>query len=213
MVDELSKAKQLINMLSSLKKILWRIRYAPRKFSGKPGGFEEIFKRAGDPWEFENSEFEDMRFKVMRDYLLEVGGGKVLELGCAEGHFTERIAGDCESLVCIDVSPTAIKKAWGKTGEPEYLCGDFTRDNTLLEGCYDVAIAGEILYYLTEKEIEETLKRLKTRYLITSNFIGHNRKINGIIRESDYEEIKHRAIKRFEPPQPKKTRITLWRRR
>ena len=49
------------------------------------------FGRHPDPFNYEGSQYERMRFEVMED---AVGGSfpKALEAGCAEGHFTQRLA-------------------------------------------------------------------------------------------------------------------------
>ena len=197
-------------MFESVKKIFWRILFIPWKYSGRVSGFERLFRKVKDPWGFEGSVFEEERFKVMRELMLKTGCGSVIELGCGEGYFTEKISEDCSKLVCLDVSETAIARAMKRTCIPDYVVGDFTKDGVIPEKDYDVAVAGEVFYYIKEDDIPKVLEKIDPVYLITSNCLGLNHRCEEKIVETGYTQLEKKTVKRLESPQPKKTTIILW---
>jgi cyclopropane fatty-acyl-phospholipid synthase-like methyltransferase len=75
--------------------------------------FERLF-RGRDPYGFRR-EVEQKRFARAEQILERLYGeqriGRMLEVGCAEGNFTRRIASRCEHLDATDVSPTAVARA------------------------------------------------------------------------------------------------------
>ncbi len=87
------------------------------------GEYEAEFARARDPWGFETDPVAGRdRFDRELAMLDAVRGpscfGRALEVGCAEGAFTELLERRCESLLAVDVSPIALGRArtrrhWG----------------------------------------------------------------------------------------------------
>jgi O-antigen/teichoic acid export membrane protein/SAM-dependent methyltransferase len=84
---------------------------------------QEQFHRRADPWDHEVNPLERNRHRLEIDMLDAVGGGKrfekALEVGCAEGLFTEKLEERCESLLAVDISPVALGRArarrdWGE---------------------------------------------------------------------------------------------------
>jgi len=73
--------------------------------------FEEMFAGDADPWGFETSSYEQAKY----DHTLASFGGRryrhALEIGCANGVLTQRLAGQCDDLLAIDVSKTALASA------------------------------------------------------------------------------------------------------
>ena len=75
--------------------------------------FDRIFEAGEDPW-ISTSESERQRFRVTlstldaadRDHF-----GSAVEIGCAEGIFTEVVAPRCRSLEALDYSAIALTRA------------------------------------------------------------------------------------------------------
>ena len=85
--------------------------------------YEQEFAGSRDPWSFETDPVAGRdRFNREQAMLNAVRGGRrftrALEVGCAEGMFTERLAPLCEELLAVDISPVALARArarcaWG----------------------------------------------------------------------------------------------------
>ena len=85
--------------------------------------FEQEFAGARDPWSFETDPVAGHhRFNRELALLEAVRGGRrftrALEVGCAEGMFTQRLAPLCGELLAVDISPVALARArargaWG----------------------------------------------------------------------------------------------------
>ena len=61
-----------------------------------PEYFERMFAGTPDPWEFETSPYEQAKYEHTLDALGERRFRRALEIGCANGVLTERLAGHCE---------------------------------------------------------------------------------------------------------------------
>lgn len=89
-----------------------------------------------------------------------------LELGGAIGEFTERLAPRCERLTRIDVSATAAAMARRRLADfprVEVVRGGIP--DAIPERDYDLVVAPEILYFLSDEEFERTLASIRARLL------------------------------------------------
>lgn len=119
-----------------------------RERSIDPDWFEKLYAEKGDPWNFETSPYERAKYDHTLDRLPEGPIGTLLEVGCANGILTERLADRCDRLLGLDVSDTALAAA------RERLAG---RTNVRLErmrfpaevpdGSFDLVLLSEVAYY------------------------------------------------------------------
>jgi len=106
--------------------------------------------RDGDPWELETSDYDRESY----DRQLALLGGRryryALELGCAAGAFTERLAGLCDSVLAVDVSAGAIGRARERGLPPtvEWRVADAIELDPVDEGPFDLVVVSETIYYL-----------------------------------------------------------------
>jgi SAM-dependent methyltransferase len=104
-----------------------------------------------DPWGY-NTPDGRARLDDLEALLDRIGGptlGDVLEVGCAEGHFTERLAPRSRSLLAVDLSPIALSRArtrcqWGPN--VRFARWDLRRDPS--PGTFDLVVATDVLEYL-----------------------------------------------------------------
>ncbi|ODP36479.1 glycosyltransferase [Sphingomonas turrisvirgatae] len=109
--------------------------------------WEGIFAKA-DPWEYRN-DYETVKYEQTLDLVRDVTIGTALEIACAEGEFTRRLAAVAGQVLATDIAPTAVERA-------ARACADlpnctFQRLDLLTEtppGRYDLIVASEVLYYL-----------------------------------------------------------------
>ncbi len=68
-----------------------------------------------DPWDYATASYQRDRIRSEVEMLDAVRGtarfGSALEVGCAEGIFTEVLAPRCDSLLAVDISPVALNRA------------------------------------------------------------------------------------------------------
>jgi SAM-dependent methyltransferase len=76
---------------------------------------DQKFKRREDPWDYATVPNQKDRIRAEIELLDAARGahrfGKVLEVGCAEGMFTELLAQRCDSLLAVDISQVALARA------------------------------------------------------------------------------------------------------
>jgi SAM-dependent methyltransferase len=110
------------------------------KSDGDRQAYWESFFRAGeDPWQYDNP-YEKIKYEQTLALLPAGAIGNALELACAEGHFTIRLASRVDRLIAADISPTAVDRARARcAGAPnvefqvlDFLSEELPRDLSLL---------------------------------------------------------------------------------
>lgn len=112
--------------------------------------FTDLWK-GGDPWDFERSEYEQARCAHLLRLLADRRYGRVLEIGCAGGHFTRLLAGIADQVVALDIAPAAIDRARALGGGPGVL--DFRVANIMdyswrADGPWDLVVMSDTICYL-----------------------------------------------------------------
>jgi peptidoglycan/xylan/chitin deacetylase (PgdA/CDA1 family) len=111
--------------------------------------FEQLFATQADPWGYE-SEYERRKYAQTLS-LVPDGVGRALELGCAEGHFTQRLATRVGALTATDISAVALARAAERCRAADNLAFEqldlFAAD---LPGGNDLVVVSEMLYYLPD---------------------------------------------------------------
>jgi SAM-dependent methyltransferase len=112
--------------------------------------FEDLWAR-GDFWDLERSEFEQARYTRLVELLGGRRHARALEVGCGAGTFTRRVAGVADSVVAVDISPTAIERA--RLASPSMSAVEFRVANIMeydvkAEGPWDLVVMSETIYYL-----------------------------------------------------------------
>ncbi|MDK4743699.1 MULTISPECIES: nodulation methyltransferase NodS [Rhizobium] len=105
---------------------------------------------ADDPWRLDGNPFERKRHAQM--LLLSLAQGPIanaLEVGCAAGAFTEKLAPHCQRLTVIDVVPEAIDRTRRRMNKPAHISwvvSDVQQFSS--EELFDLIVVAEVLYYL-----------------------------------------------------------------
>ncbi|MET4348297.1 nodulation methyltransferase NodS [Bradyrhizobium sp. RT9a] len=111
-----------------------------------------------DPWRLDDNPFERKRHTQLLRLSLSNGGvSNGLEIGCAAGAFTEKLAPHCKRLTVIDVMPRAIGRAVQRTKRWSHIswaATDILQFST--EELFDLIVVAEVLYYL------EDMTRMRT---------------------------------------------------
>lgn len=126
--------------------------------------FEARYRSDPDPWGYATSAYEQAKY---RETLRACGPGPfdhALELGGSIGVFSALLAPRCRSLTTIDGAPTAVAAARARlVAAPgaTALAGDIPDD--IPPGDYDLVVASEVLYYLTDPALRRTIATLRRR--------------------------------------------------
>lgn len=121
------------------------------------------FERARDPWHYESRPPELEKSRRQEALLPGVATqfARGLEIGCAEGRFTETMAGLCSELLVSDIAPLALERTrarreWGPA--VEFRRFDLRPDP--LPGQFDLIVAGGILEYFPRRA---TLRKVRAK--------------------------------------------------
>ncbi|NNH68020.1 trifunctional glycosyltransferase/class I SAM-dependent methyltransferase/polysaccharide deacetylase [Rhizobium laguerreae] len=113
--------------------------------------WEHIFERP-DPWNY-LSIYEQVKYEQTLS-LIPQGIDKALELACAEGIFTEKLAQKVGHLTATDISQRAIDRAIERCrgrDNVEFRVLDFVRND--LPPQQDLIVCSEVLYYMKDEEM------------------------------------------------------------
>jgi SAM-dependent methyltransferase len=108
-----------------------------------------VFSRREDPFSYRNSTYEIARLDAMEQALGGRSYAAALEVGCAEGDFTERLARLAGKVTALDISPVAIARARKRLGGRAEIAEADIRDWLPPQGGgYDLIVLADVLYYL-----------------------------------------------------------------
>jgi SAM-dependent methyltransferase len=107
-----------------------------------------------DPWRLGTSAFDTARYQTMLEFARsDRPYMRGLEVGCAAGAFTERVAPLCREWLVIDVVQAAIERASARlkgNSNIEWHVADIVTFRP--QKSFDLIIVSEVLYYLRGRE-------------------------------------------------------------
>ncbi len=122
-------------------------------FSCSPSTVDRHLSQHDDPWDYETNPTEWQRFEDQTELIDRVAQGHKfasgLEIGCAEGLYTELVAERCESLLVLDISQAALAKTRKRRQWTERVqFGVFDLRLETIPGTFDlIVVAGVLEYY------------------------------------------------------------------
>jgi predicted TPR repeat methyltransferase len=122
-----------------------------------PSYFDRLYREKTDPWDFATSAYERHKYAAT----LEALGGRhfhsAFEVGCSIGILTHQLAAYCESLLAIDVAPTAVTKAQAACARlPQVTVQRMHIPHEWPDCEFDLIILSEVLYFLSLDDIAAT---------------------------------------------------------
>lgn len=134
-----------------LKKIWMRLALRGLRYSSDYAKLDAIY-RMEDPWHMA-SPSEEYRFAETNRLILEKFGrvGLLLEIGCGEGHQSLQLQqACCNRLIGLDVSGRAVERARRRCPGSEFLVGDIFSQKVRAKAPFDLVVACEVLYYMSD---------------------------------------------------------------
>lgn len=121
--------------------------------------WEGIFSNK-DPWDYRNN-YEALKYDQTIALIADRHFDDVLEIACAEGEFTRRLAPLATHILATDIAPSAVARAAEKLSDLPNV--GFQQLDLLTDeppGQYDLIVCSEVLYYLDDAQ---TLSRFAER--------------------------------------------------
>jgi SAM-dependent methyltransferase len=125
--------------------------FDPAAAGAKARAFFDDLWAESDPWRLDHSELDQRRYGRQLELLSDRRYRRALEIGCASGSFTRRLAALCDDVVAIDIAERAIDTARAAGSEEdnvEYRVANAMELNLEREGSWDLVVFAETAYYL-----------------------------------------------------------------
>jgi cyclopropane fatty-acyl-phospholipid synthase-like methyltransferase len=118
--------------------------------------FEQLFTKDPDPWAFETSDYERAKYDHTLKSLPKPRFRRVLEIGCANGALTERLAERCDRLIAVDVVEQAVTKARQRcSAMTNVTVRKASIPEDQVEGPFDLILLSEVAYYWDSDDIKK----------------------------------------------------------
>jgi SAM-dependent methyltransferase len=148
----------------------WRRWNLRRAYAGDVAAMNRLYL-LGDPWGLDAPD-EHFRFRETVRVIQERLGNhfeRILEIGCGEGLQTEYFAPLTSSIVGLDASKNAIKRARARNiANASFEVGDLANWTVQPGDTFDLVTACEVLYYFDQLEpAYEKLGRIGRSCLVT----------------------------------------------
>jgi SAM-dependent methyltransferase len=129
--------------------------------------FDRLYAEAphNDPWVSASPRYQYQRrkYEILIDLLPQRPYRKALDLGCGLGLLTERLSARVDSIVGLDISAVAVRRAADRTrqlGNVQFRTGDITSLDAELERRFDLVVVADAIYYLPPPLEAEKLERI-----------------------------------------------------
>jgi LmbE family N-acetylglucosaminyl deacetylase/SAM-dependent methyltransferase len=123
--------------------------------------FEDFYARHADPWGFETRWYEQRKRDLLLAALPRPRAVRALEIGCATGILTTRLADRCDALIAFDVADEAVRRARARLGERPHV--DVRRAALLAQwpaGSFDLIVLSEVGYYWSPHDRRRAIERI-----------------------------------------------------
>jgi SAM-dependent methyltransferase len=130
--------------------------------------FDEKYQNNPDPWNFEQSEYEQRRYNLLVSELGARIYSRAFEPGCSIGVLTALLAPHCKSLEAIDISANAVQLTQQRCRQLSHVRASCRSLRAGIPGgMFDLIVFSEIGYYFTEAELgglaESLVRQLEKR--------------------------------------------------
>jgi SAM-dependent methyltransferase len=115
--------------------------------------FKRLYHNNPDPWNFRTSTYEQQKYEAT---LAEMA----LEVGCSIGILTRRLAERCDRLIGLDFVPDAVAMARARCAPLQGVSiQQMQIPQQWPEEKFDLILFSEVLYFLDEDDLRETVEQ------------------------------------------------------
>lgn len=134
------------------------------EYSLPPNYFEDLYQSNPDPWEFETSDYEAEKYQTTVNALPKPRYTNAFEIGGSIGVLTALLARRCDSLLSVDVSETAQKRAIERCRDlPQVRFAIAQVPQDYPEETFDLTVLSEVGYYLSWQDFTKTQQLMLDR--------------------------------------------------
>jgi 2-polyprenyl-3-methyl-5-hydroxy-6-metoxy-1,4-benzoquinol methylase len=140
--------------------------------------FQRLYQSSPDPWGFQTSAYEQTKFRQTLSALGDRHFTSALEVGCSIGVLTCVLAERCDSLLGVDIVEDPLEAARSRCADqPQVRFRRMQVPAEWPEGCFDLMVFSEVLYFLSAADIEQCANRVRGSLLsggmvILVNWLG-----------------------------------------
>lgn len=142
-----------MGICSDIKSVFDTLKTILKLDSTSPAIFDLMYRCKKDPWNYSSSAYEKEKYGETLEAISGRKFRRILEVGCAEGVFTDMLAAYGDELFAVDVSKTALERAKCRNAENHHVKFDCINiENECLQGKFDLILCSEVLCYLDTPE-------------------------------------------------------------
>ncbi len=193
--------------MPTLKQLLNSTLFELSRKKSETTTYERLFQRVEDPWNFRRSPYERGRLERLLLAAQKVTPKSVLEVGCAEGVFTERLLQISDEVVGLDVSETALERARARNPGGDFRLARFEEFET--DRKFDLAVCAETLYLF--EDVPAALSRLNrvARHVLLSYTLYKRDKVDPYLEGLEF--LHDEVFTCWEIIMKRSARIVLWK--
>lgn len=134
----------------------------PRSGSIPSSHFDAYFSTHQDPWGFESRWYERRKRELLLAALPRPRYAAALELGCATGVLTARLAERCDRVLAVDFSREALATARrALAGDPAVELRSAQLPREWPSGAFDLVVFSEIGYFWDVRDLQTAISRMR----------------------------------------------------
>jgi SAM-dependent methyltransferase len=116
--------------------------------------FTRLYADDPDPWKFESSDYERAKYEHTLAALPQPRFRRALEIGCANGLLTARLAERCDRVVGVDVVDQVVAAARARcAGLPQVTIRKAQIPRDRIDGVFDLILLSEVAYYWDDGDL------------------------------------------------------------
>lgn len=139
------------------------------------GSFDAHYRANPDPWAYESSDYERVKYERTLAALGPEEFGRALEMGCSIGVFTGLLADRCADLIAVDFSERALAVARTRlAGRRGVRIERRDLPEQTPAGLFDLVVCSDVLYYWSEDLICDALRRVESALAPGGSFLVVN---------------------------------------
>lgn len=117
--------------------------------------FDGLYARTPDPWGLATRDYEQRKYA---DTVAALDGRRfacAVEIGCAIGELTARLAPCCDALLGVDIAQAALDQAQRRNAEARHVrFARMTLPRERPQGRFDLIVLSEVLYYFGPDDLQ-----------------------------------------------------------